>query len=69
MTEKLFSEIKEQLLYFENFIKTFTDNIITQYFSLSFFLSGNVEKTKKNPKPSLMVLKHFGLRIPLYPKI
>jgi hypothetical protein len=46
---KLRRKIKEQLLYFENFIKSFTDNVITQYFSLSFMLSGNVEKTKNNP--------------------
>ena len=46
---KLRRKIKEQLLYFENFIKTFVDDVITQYISLSFMLSGNVENVKNNP--------------------
>ena len=46
---KLRRKIKEQLLYFQNFIKTFVDDVITQYISLSFMLSGNVENVKNNP--------------------
>ena len=46
---KLRRKIKEQLLNFENTMKGFLDEVVTQNLSLSFTLSGEIEKVKENP--------------------
>lgn len=49
LSVKLRRRIKEQLLNFENTVKSFLDEIITQNLSMSFTLSGEIEKVKENP--------------------
>ncbi len=51
---KLRKVIKEELLTFENGIKWFLDDEITQSISLSFCLSGNIEKIKQNPNSTFI---------------